>query len=189
MAQHTAPTHNGVHPPDWLPQSVHKIEDMQGLDRARALLASLSKPIEDQPALFDTLRGKQIGHALHPLLSDLPIGAWTSAMVLDLFGGKKSRRASTMLVAFGLLTAAPTAVTGLAEWRSADAESQRVGVVHSAANSAGLLLYSASLWQRLRGRHVRGVATGMLGGALVSVGGYLGGHLAVNRKVGTAEFS
>ena len=53
---------------------------------------------------------------LHPMLTDLPIGCWTSAFVLDIVGGKKSRPAAQLLVGLGVLSALPTAASGAADW-------------------------------------------------------------------------
>ena len=55
-----------------------------------------------------------IGHPLHPLLVTVPIGAWSSSVVFDLTGDKD---AAAALVGLGVLTALPTAVAGLNDWR------------------------------------------------------------------------
>ena len=60
-----------------------------------------------------------------------------------------------------------------------------MGVVHAAANAAGLAFYTASLVARLRGRAGWGTALALGGMGVATVGGYLGGHLAIARKVGT----
>src|SRR3954466_8335816 len=61
----------------------------------------------------DPLSGTPLGHALHPFLTDLPIGTWTSSLVLDLFGGRDARPASRRLIAAGVLASLPTAASGL----------------------------------------------------------------------------
>jgi hypothetical protein len=83
--------------------------------------------------------------------------------------------------------AVPTALSGLAEWATADAKSQRVGVAHGLINSGATVCYSASWVARVRGRHGRGVLLGLLGGCFAWVGGYLGGHLSLVRKIATAD--
>src|SRR3954462_849690 len=60
----------------------------------------------------DTLSGTPLGHALHPFLTDFPIGTWTSALLLDVFGGRQARPASRRLIAAGVLTSLPTAPPG-----------------------------------------------------------------------------
>ena len=47
-----------------------------------------------------------------------------------------------------------------------------------------MLCYTASWFQRRRGRHWRGVAFGLAGATAATVGGYLGGHLLQTLGVG-----
>src|SRR4051794_4983966 len=80
----------------------------------------------------DALHGVWLGHPLHPVLTDIPIGSWVGAAVLDTMPGQQ--RAATSLVGLGLATAVPTAVTGVADWSSAGREQERVGLWHALAN-------------------------------------------------------
>src|SRR3954452_18791304 len=135
----------------------------------------------------DTLSGTPLGHALHPFLTDFPIGTWTSALLLDVFGGRQARPASRRLIAAGVLTSLPTAATGLNDWADttpADDGVRRMGAVHAVANVAALGLYAASLAARRRDRHGRGVAFGLAGIGALTVGGHLGGHLSYAKAVG-----
>src|SRR5205085_8084212 len=120
------------------------------------------KRLGAQP-LKDVLSGTWLGHPLHPMLTDLPIGFWTSAFTLDLLGGRASRRAARRLVAWGVVCAVPTALSGAADWSDTVDAERRVGFVHAAANTAAVLCYTASWVQRRRGRHWRGVAFGLAG--------------------------
>lgn len=124
------------------------------------------------------LRGEAIGHPLHPMLTDLPIGFWTSAFVLDLLPIRRTRGVATVLVGLGVVSAVPTAAAGLADWSGLSSAKQRVGVVHAASNLVASGLYGLSFLARVRGRQLRGVALGMAGAAAATAGGYLGGHLA-----------
>jgi nitrite reductase/ring-hydroxylating ferredoxin subunit/uncharacterized membrane protein len=134
----------------------------------------------------DVLHGTWLGHPLHPVLTDIPIGAWTSALLLDLFGGERGRGASRTLVGVGLAAAVPTAVSGAADWTALGEieRPKRVGAVHAVANGSATLFYAASWLARRRGDHRRGTALGLAGAALVGAGGYLGGHLAYRNAVG-----
>ncbi|MFL5821721.1 MAG: Rieske 2Fe-2S domain-containing protein [Solirubrobacteraceae bacterium] len=152
-------------------------------DAARQALSSSS-------ALKDAISGTWLGHALHPPFTDLPIGAWTSATLVDLLGGREGRPAADRLIGIGIATALPTAVTGLSDWADStklDDTIRRAGAVHAAANVTALALYSASLAARRRGRRGRGVVYGLAGAAAVTVGGYLGGHLSYAKGLGVDQ--
>src|SRR5204862_7183388 len=86
----------------------------------------------------DVLSGTWLGHPLHPMLTDIPIGSFTSANVLDLIGGRAGQRAADRLVDLGLLSAVATAAAGAADWSDTYGEEQRIGVVHAASNLLGV---------------------------------------------------
>jgi len=177
----------GLPTPDALVDAVRSIEANEALDAPAATLEAIATTVAPEGPVHDALLGTWMGHALHPVLTDLPIGMWTSAAVLDLVGGRRSRPAAKRLVGAGILTALPTAATGLAEWLHVDRESRRVGVVHAGSNSVGLVFYVLSYLARRKGHHLRGAALGLLGGLAATAGGYLGGHLAIARKEGTRD--
>ncbi len=131
------------------------------------------------------LRGEWLGHALHPLLTDLVIGTWTSATVLDVVDGRASARAAQRLVGTGLLAVPPTLWTGWAEWSAAEQRDKRVGLVHALTNTVALALYTTSWAARRRGSHDSGRRLALAGAAVSGAGAYLGGHLAIARKVGS----
>lgn len=160
-----------------------RLEATSPLDRlADPIKRAVDRVLPNGPTA-DALHGVWLGHPLHPLLTDLPIGFWTSSFVLDL-GGRRTRSASTAMVAAGVACALPTAAAGLADWRDLNRPERRTGVVHALANTAATALYLASLSARLRGRWGRGVALGMAGATAATVGGFLGGHLSYRRAAG-----
>jgi nitrite reductase/ring-hydroxylating ferredoxin subunit/uncharacterized membrane protein len=162
----------------------------QALDGPAEAVARAVRGAVPRGPIKDTLSGTPLGHALHPLLTDLPIGTWTSSMLLDLLGGARARGASQRLIGMGLLAAAPTAATGLNDWADTTPASdgvRRIGAVHAVANVAALGLYTASWAARRRGRHARGVALGLAGLGALTVGGHLGGHLSYSRAVGVDQ--
>lgn len=162
-----------------------RVETASALDPGVGLFGRIARRLTGSPGLTRVLQGNWVGHAIHPPLTDLPIGTWVSATLLDVVGGSAARPAATRLIGIGIAASVPTILTGLAEWRSIDRESQRVGVVHASANTAALGLYAASWVARLRGHHGRGVLLGMAGGSAAGVGAYLGGHLTEVRKIST----
>lgn len=85
--------HRARRTPTWLVHAVAAAEDAAMLEQARPLVARLARPLTRRAALHDVLAGLPIGHALHPLLTDFPLGAWLSASILDLTGaGRRAQR-------------------------------------------------------------------------------------------------
>lgn len=133
-------------------------------------------------AAGEALRGRPIGHALHPLLVQLPIGALVSAIVLDFAHGPRAARQSSLLMGLACLSVVPAVASGLAEWVKADDRTQRVGLAHAACNVVGATAAVAS-WAARRGRwSVAGAVLSGVAGTAVGVGGLLGGHLSLVRK-------
>jgi uncharacterized membrane protein len=169
-----------------LVRGLRAIEDAPALDRAAQALAGATAPLR-RPDVARLLRGEWFGHALHPALTDVPLGMWMSANSLDLLLGRRGRPAATALVGLGLAAALPTVATGLAEWQATAGRARRVGVAHAAVNGSAVLLYAASLGARLAGRNRAGVGLGLAGGVAATAGGYLGSHLSLVHDVGTVD--
>jgi nitrite reductase/ring-hydroxylating ferredoxin subunit/uncharacterized membrane protein len=166
------------------------IGSLSALDGPAAAIGKQIRSILKPGPVKDALSGTWLGHALHPLLTDVPIGTWTSATLLDLLGGKASRPASQRLIGVGLLAAGPTAWSGWSDWADsepADDAVRRIGIVHAIANGTAAALYGASLVARRRGAHTAGVLLGLAGAGAVGAGGWLGGDLAYARGVGVDE--
>jgi nitrite reductase/ring-hydroxylating ferredoxin subunit/uncharacterized membrane protein len=164
--------------------AVRGIERLRAADPvARAVQGVVRRAVGSGTAR-DALTGRWLGHAVHPMLTDLPIGFWTSAFTLDLLGGRSSRAAAQRLVGFGVLCALPAALTGATDWSDTTGRDRRVGLVHAALNSAALACFTASWMARRRGRTGRGIAWGLAGSTVATGGGYLGGHLVQRRGVG-----
>jgi nitrite reductase/ring-hydroxylating ferredoxin subunit/uncharacterized membrane protein len=131
------------------------------------------------------LHGVPFGQPAHPALVRMPLGCWTSAVLLDLFRG--SERASGTLVAAGLAAALPSAATGLADWSALHRHQQRVGLVHAISQAGATTLFGASLLARATGRSGNGKVLSAGGLALATVGAYLGGHLALRLGAGASH--
>jgi nitrite reductase/ring-hydroxylating ferredoxin subunit/uncharacterized membrane protein len=174
-----------------LRELAERLGEVEALDPVAEKVAETARQaLSSSPALKDAISGTWFGHALHPPLTDLPIGAWTSATLVDLLGGREGRRAADRLIGVGILTALPTAITGLSDWADStalDDTIKRAGAVHAAANVTALVLYSASLAARRRNHRGRGVLYGLAGAAAMSVGGYLGGHLSFAKGLGVDQ--
>ena len=135
----------------------------------------------------DALSGAWLGHPAHPLLTDVTIGTFTSAVLLDLVGGRKSQPAAKTLIRIGILSALPTAATGASDWSETSGKDRRIGIVHAAANSTALMLMIASLRARKRGHGLVGRMFALMGAGALGAGGYLGGHLSYARGVGVNQ--
>jgi nitrite reductase/ring-hydroxylating ferredoxin subunit/uncharacterized membrane protein len=161
-----------------------RAEELAMFDRPGTWLARQVSRVVKQGPVKDLLSGTWLGHPLHPLLTDVPIGAWTSSLVLDLFGGQHARRAAQMLVGVGLVGAVPTTAAGLTDFSDTFGVERRVGTVHATFNTVALGLYAASWLARRRGRYSAGVRLGLGGALAVTGGGFLGGHLAYAKGLG-----
>jgi nitrite reductase/ring-hydroxylating ferredoxin subunit/uncharacterized membrane protein len=161
---------------------IDRLEDAAALDPLIRPLRRLVKSVVRPRAVRDVLHGVPFGHPVHPIAVQIPIGAWTSAAVLDALPG--NRGASRVLVAVGVAAALPAAVTGMNDWSQLHQQQARVGVIHWAANFAAVGLYAVSFVQRSRGRDTSGKVFGYLGLAVVSFSGFLGGHLSYRQAAG-----
>jgi nitrite reductase/ring-hydroxylating ferredoxin subunit/uncharacterized membrane protein len=161
-----------------------RIGELEALDNVAGPLAGAAKKAIPAGPVKDLLSGTPLGHPLHPVLTDVAIGAFTGATILDLFGGRRSEAGVDVLLAAGLLSALPTAAAGLSDWSDTYGPDQRVGVVHALSNVVGLGCFAVSLAARRRGHRGLGRMLGLTGMAALSAGGYLGGHLSFAAGVG-----
>ncbi len=171
--------------PPALVRWTQRLEGAAALDRPVRAIEPTIRAAFGTGRRASVLRGDWLGHAVHPSLTDLVIGTWTSATLLDWLGGDESSTAAQRLVATGLLAVGPTAWTGWAEWSALDPRDQRVGLVHAVTNGLAIGVYAASWVARRRGRHGTGARLALAGAAVSGVGAYLGGHLAAARKAGS----
>jgi nitrite reductase/ring-hydroxylating ferredoxin subunit/uncharacterized membrane protein len=140
--------------------------------------------------IANILHGVWLGHSLHPVLTDIPLGAWTVAAALDLmeaFGGRTELGpGADAAVGVGLAGALGAAASGLTDWYilgDADKSNQRVGAAHALLNVGATALYGTSWLLRRGGRRGAGRAVGWLGFAVVSAAAYLGGALVSENKL------
>jgi nitrite reductase/ring-hydroxylating ferredoxin subunit/uncharacterized membrane protein len=137
--------------------------------------------------LKDFLHGRFLGHPLHPVLTDVPIGAWTVAAVcdaLDVAGIHRYRDAARVAIGVGALGALGAAITGLADWSDTKDEPQRLGMLHATLNTASLTSYVVSLIARGSGARRLGITAAFAGYGLMSLAAYLGGELSLGMQLG-----
>jgi nitrite reductase/ring-hydroxylating ferredoxin subunit/uncharacterized membrane protein len=129
------------------------------------------------------LHGVWLGHPLHPALIDVPLGAWTATLVLDIAGSRAADRTLTV----GLVGAAGAAITGLTDWQATDGGARRIGVVHGLLNVAVATLYTFSLIERRRRNRSAGIALSSIGYGLSIAAAWLGGDLVYGKKIGVSH--
>jgi nitrite reductase/ring-hydroxylating ferredoxin subunit/uncharacterized membrane protein len=168
---------------DWL-QPVE--EKLQGL--VASALAAAGRRVRN------LLHGTWLGHALHPVLTDVPIGAWTMAVVFDILDARsrgwwrrRYDKAADRAVVVGIIGAGAAAVTGMADWSYTSGRSRRTGLVHAVMNTAALGLWTASLMARRRGARGAGRTLGGVGYGILLAAAYLGGTLVYRYRLGVDQ--
>jgi nitrite reductase/ring-hydroxylating ferredoxin subunit/uncharacterized membrane protein len=146
----------------------------------------LGKPGHDLKTL---VHGTWLGHPLHPVLTDIPIGAWTLAVLFDiiyLFRGTHGWVSAADLTIFvGLLGALGSAITGYTDWSDTIERERRVGIAHGLLNTAAIVIYLVSLIIRVSGGS-RGLAIvlALIGYAIIITAAFLGGELVFSIGTG-----
>lgn len=158
-------------------QLMKRLGDAKALDPAVRAAEPLASRLIADARLRRFFRGDATGIPPHVILTDVPFGAWFMAVFLDFFPDEGTRRAARRLVGLGVLAAAPTGLSGWAEWARADTAMRRIGVVHAAANLTATLVFLASWRARRRDRHRLGVRLARAGAVLLIAGGFLGGYM------------
>jgi nitrite reductase/ring-hydroxylating ferredoxin subunit/uncharacterized membrane protein len=133
--------------------------------------------------LQDVLNGSWLGHSLHAVLVDVVIGGATAALLLDvlrvLFGVEGLEVAATWIVGLTGLSALGAILSGLTDYKdTAPNSSERdVAGLHGLVNIVATLLVAVSLVLRLSDSHDGAFWLLLIGYLVVSVGGYIGGHV------------
>src|SRR3954469_4414989 len=161
-------------------------ESATALDAPGKAIGKQVRSLIKQP-LKDALSGTWLGHALHPLMTDVVIGTFLSTTLLDLVGGDEDGRAGARLIGIGMAAYAPTALSGVNDWADTEPVSdavRRTGLVHATANATALVLYGGSLAARRNGARGRARLLSVGGATALMTGGLLGGHLSFAKGVG-----
>jgi nitrite reductase/ring-hydroxylating ferredoxin subunit/uncharacterized membrane protein len=134
------------------------------------------------------LNGTWLGQPLHVILTDIPIGAWTVALVFDVLESATARRkfavAADTSVAIGLLGAAGAAVAGVVDWSDVDPPARGVGLIHGLLNLTGTALFAASLILRKRKSRTAGRVIAAVGYGVMTAAAHLGGKMIYEYQVG-----
>jgi nitrite reductase/ring-hydroxylating ferredoxin subunit len=142
-------------------------------------------------AVKNALHGVWLKHPLHPVFTDIPVGAWATTVVLDAraaaTGDESCAEAADTALAFGLAGAAGAAVTGLTDWSETDGNAKRLGLVHGLLNAtATALMFTAYVLRRQDKRRAGEVCT-LAGLGVAVAGAYLGGDLVYAKRIGVTH--
>lgn len=139
----------------------------------------------------NALHGVWLGHPLHPVLTDVPIGAWTTALALDARGastGDRSyERAADFALAVGLAGAVGAAVTGLTDWSETDGRSRRLGLLHGLLNLTATSFIATAYTLRRGGSRRAGRTWTYVGYGIAAAAAYLGGNLVYRERIGVSH--
>lgn len=159
---------------------ISRLESFQALDKPAAAARQIVQRMLSNRKVKDALHGVWLGHPLHPGAAQFALGSFVSATLIDSVDG--DRRTSTGLIATGLAMSAPTVATGWTDWSDSHEDQQRVGLVHAVTNIVAVSCYAAALVRRRGGGSGRLLS--LAGGAIMSVGAMLGGHLGYRQATG-----
>ena len=116
------------------------------LSRAVRSAYELAGPVGQQAK--NAVHGVWLRHPLHPVFTDVPLGAWTTGLVLDAIVARTNDRAmeeaADVAIAVGLAGAAGAAVSGLTDWSETSGHARRTGLVHGLLNIAATTLYATA---------------------------------------------
>ena len=150
-------------------------------------LAPVRERYQDNLALELMHGGRWVGHPLHPALSDLPVGLWTGATLLDFTDHRPATEARVdaagILSAAGIAGACGAALTGLSDWTVSNEQDRRVGLFHGLLNTVALGLQCASLGTRMAGHRSTARALGVASLTVTGAAAYIGGHLVFTKGV------
>lgn len=162
-----------------------RLADVSSFDPAIESVRRVVRTALGPQAVKNALHGTWLGHSLHPVLAQVPVGTWVSAGLLDAV--PPLRPAATVLIGTGVAAAVPTALAGAADWSEQEVGVRRLGALHALANSAALGLYAGSLVARARGRGGLGRLLSYAGLGLAGSSAAIGGHMAYAQSSGASH--
>jgi nitrite reductase/ring-hydroxylating ferredoxin subunit/uncharacterized membrane protein len=161
----------------------------EGLSRAVRGAYELAGPVGQQ--VKNAVHGVWLRHPLHPVFTDLPIGAWTTGLVLDAIAARTNNPAmedaADVAIGVGLAGAAGAAVTGLTDWSETSGKARRTGLIHGLLNIAATSLYAAAFVLRKQGARSTGQSCALAGYTIALGAAWFGGDLVFNQRIGVSH--
>ncbi len=167
----------------WIPASAE-------VAAQKAIRSALGGDGPSGEAIREALHGTWLHEPLHAVMTDVPVGSWTAAVLFDaigaLAGNKTMDKAADALVVLGLLGAAGAAITGMNDWAEIKhAAPRKIGAVHALLNIAATGVFAGSCWaRRERGTRSTARALGVIGFVIVAASAHLGGNLIYEHGIG-----
>ncbi|MHB1413904.1 MAG: Rieske (2Fe-2S) protein [Chloroflexota bacterium] len=174
------------------------IEDL--IDQQRGWLDPLGKTLVDYvlqlrqaggdmtAPVLDFLNGVWLGHPLHPTLTDVPVGAWTAAALLDAVDAvapnSAVRRCADTAVGIGVVAGLGAAPAGVADWQHTTGATRRLGLVHGLLNFTIVALYTVAMLMRRGPTRRAGVSLSLFTYLLAAFSAYIGGELVYRKGIG-----
>lgn len=138
--------------------------------------------------LTDVVHGKQIGHPLHPILTDITITSWTLGLIFDVLGFTTRisvlAKAGDYLTGIGTMSAIPTALAGILDYSTIKKKAAQYGATHGIMNGIAFYWYLRSLKSRIGSNKFSAIIFSVLGLFFATAGSWLGGELVYRHKVG-----
>lgn len=178
---------------DKLDEVKHSLTRMEWLDRLAEPLQSAIRALFQRTGSVgqwaaNALHGVWLGHPLHPVLTDIPIGAWTVGLALDAIetssGSESFGKAADTAIQIGVAGAGAAAVAGYTDWQHLNGKPRRAGLLHALLNTVALGLFIASLTSRKKGDRSTGKALALAGFTIAGTSAYIGGELVFAQKIG-----
>jgi len=173
-----------------------RVADQPALDTIAEPLSDAVRKLysragETGQVVKNAMHGVWLGHPLHPVFTDLPIGAWTTGLVLDAVAAVREddafERAADVAMAVGLVGAAGAAVTGLTDWSETQGRSRRTGLLHGLLNITATTLYATAYMLRKSGARPAGTSCAIAGYTIALGAAFLGGDLVYDQRIGVTH--
>jgi nitrite reductase/ring-hydroxylating ferredoxin subunit/uncharacterized membrane protein len=128
------------------------------------------------PGIRDLLIGRWLGHPIHAVLTDAPIGILFLVIVLDVLG---QATAAEIALAVGILAMLAAAVVGFADYADTDGKARDRATLHSTLMIVALVVYLASLLARATGDPAGavGIWISVIGFLVLAAGAFVGGDV------------
>ena len=163
-------------------------------DSLQNILKALTGGNGRPPRLLKSLlSGTWLGHPLHPLITDIPIGAWVLTALFDIIwlispaSYSWAAQGAALVLLIGVLGGLAAVVTGSADWSDTYGAERRTGLWHLLLNVSALILYMISLVFRFYApgwESLTGAILGFIAVVTVTVGSYFGGAMVFGNGTG-----